>query len=82
MDGGSLDMLAQRLDHTTTEVTQRYAHLQPERITEKERGLADVELDVGSEDESQDSGDSEEAPQTDADELDPLGWQPIKPLLH
>jgi integrase len=44
MDGGELAMLAERLGHTTTEVTERYAHLQADRITDKERGLVDIDL--------------------------------------
>lgn len=44
MNGGSLAMLAQRLGHSTTEVTERYAHLQIDRVTEHERGLVDVDL--------------------------------------
>ncbi len=44
MNGGSLAMLAQRLGHSTTEVTERYAHLQVDRVTEQERSLVDIGL--------------------------------------
>ncbi len=42
--GGSLLKLAQILGHSTTEVTLRYAHLQPGNFTEQERALVNVNL--------------------------------------
>jgi len=42
--GGSLMKLASILGHSATEVTLRYAHLQPGNFTEQERALVDVEL--------------------------------------
>ena len=42
--GGSLMKLASILGHSATEVTLRYAHLQPGNFTEQERALVDVQL--------------------------------------
>ena len=42
--GGSLMKLAAILGHSATEVTLRYAHLQPGNFTEAERALVDVQL--------------------------------------
>jgi integrase len=42
--GGSLMKLAAILGHSATEVTLRYAHLQPGNFTEQERALVDVQL--------------------------------------
>jgi len=42
--GGSLMKLASILGHSATEVTLRYAHLQPGNFTEQERALVDVPL--------------------------------------
>jgi integrase len=43
-EGGSLHKLAAILGHSTTEVTRRYAHLEPGAFTERERALVDVSL--------------------------------------
>src|SRR5882672_6544529 len=40
----SLMKLAAILGHSATEVTMRYAHLQPGNFTEQERALVDVQL--------------------------------------
>ena len=42
--GGSLMKLAAILGPSATEVTLRYAHLQPGNFTEAERALVDVDL--------------------------------------
>jgi len=42
--GGSLMKLAAILGHSATEVTDRYAHLQPGNFTNQERALVDVQL--------------------------------------
>jgi len=42
--GGSLMKLAAILWHSATEVTHRYAHLQPGNFTDQERALVDVQL--------------------------------------
>jgi integrase len=42
--GGSLMKLAAILGHSATEVTLRYAHLQPGNFTEQERAFVDVQL--------------------------------------
>jgi len=42
--GGSLMKLAGILGHSATEVTLRYAHLQPGNFTEQERAFLDVDL--------------------------------------
>jgi integrase len=42
--GGSLMKLAAILGHSATEVTLRYAHLQPGNFTDQERALVDVQL--------------------------------------
>jgi len=42
--GGSLMKLATILGHSATEVTLRYAHLQPGNFTDQERALAEVQL--------------------------------------
>jgi integrase len=42
--GGSLMKVAAILGHSATEVTLRYAHLQPGNFTEQERALVDVQL--------------------------------------
>ncbi len=42
--GGSLMKLAAILGHSATEVTLRYAHLQPGNFTEQERAFLDVDL--------------------------------------
>jgi hypothetical protein len=39
--------LAAILGHSATEVTLRYAHLQPGNFTEQERALVDVQLELG-----------------------------------
>jgi integrase len=44
INGGSLHKLAEVLGHTSTEVTQRYAHLVPGSFTEEERALVDLDL--------------------------------------
>jgi hypothetical protein len=43
--GGSLMKLAQILGHSATEVTLRYAHLQPGNFSDAERALVDVQLE-------------------------------------
>jgi integrase len=42
--GGSLMKLAAILGHSATEVTLRYAHLQPGNFSDQERALVDVQL--------------------------------------
>jgi site-specific recombinase XerD len=43
--GGSLVKLASILGHSATEVTLRYAHLQPGNFTAEERAFVDVQLE-------------------------------------
>jgi hypothetical protein len=47
MGGGSIEKLSAVMGHSSTLVTQRYAHLRPELFTARDFGHMDVDLGAG-----------------------------------